>query len=300
MHLHALVIISALAGVLPTNALADFVLVGGGIRPAGPVSPYYLDDDRNIYVVQGTSVQYSFPLVYGAFGDERVLAVSKTVNTRPEFTPGPGEGGQYTLTGTPTGVTEPYPLPAGLGSEVSYDGTSDGSQNFYVEHFGSGSGFGLTFSVYATDLTWQNPQFLFSLPPPVVDKYEGIAYDRNNSSLWISGADTIWDYSLNGNLLSSFPSPLYTPTSPLSIAANAALGYDPSDHTLWISYNGTNLLEQYSTTGELLQYGTPTGLPNAGFGAYESGDFSNVPEPSSVVLLATAAVALLRLRPFKT
>jgi len=82
----------------------------------GPTSPYYLDDVYNptIYVVQRASVIYSFPWAYDTnAGGEEVLAVSNTVNTRP-FQAGTSDyGGQYTLNGTPTGVKETYPLPAG-------------------------------------------------------------------------------------------------------------------------------------------------------------------------------------------
>jgi hypothetical protein len=277
------------ANITATNALADLF--------SGPTSPYYLDSGRAVYVIQGTTVVNSFPLVYGNVGDEAVMAVSNTVNTRPAFT-GPGSGGQYTLAGTPTGVTEPYPIPPQVQSEVSYDGTSSGQQNFYVEHFGV-SGPNTTYNVYVTDLTWQHPYELFSLQEPTGgDKYQGIAYDPRNNSLWISEASMILDYSLDGNLLFSFGSPLFNPSPQIGPEINTALGYDNADNTLWITYNGSNLLEQYSTTGALLQYGTPTGLPN---GDYASGDFSSpvpppwppaVPEPASIVLLATVAGAL--------
>jgi len=185
--------------------------------------------------------------------------------------------------------------------EVSYDGTSNGNQNFYVQHFGNTGG-STTDYVLVTDLQWQNPEVVFGQEEPgnrAFGIYEGIAYDGNRNSVWISSAQAIYEYALTpdggGQLVRSFPAPLFIPplSLPMGPFANSALGYDPLDDTLWISYNSSNLLEQYSTTGVLLQYGTPTGLPDI---RYESGDFANVPEPTSFVLLLAATVALFWLR----
>ena len=139
-------------------------------------------------------------------------------------------------------------------------------------------------------MTWQNPTELFSVTAPgYSEEYLGIAYDPKNNSLWVSGWDpltTINDYSLTGALLSSFST---------GHDRNAALGYDPADNTLWLTNDASNLLEQYSTTGTLLQRGTPTGLPSSN--SYFSGDFSitapsAVPEPASILLLATIVAGI--------
>jgi hypothetical protein len=98
----------------------------------------------------------------------------------------------------------------------------------------------------------------------------GIAYDPTNNSLWISSRSSwIADYSLDGVLLAAFDSD----PSRNGYWANVALGLDPADHTLWIANEGTNVLRQYSldgvTFGQLLQMGTPDGLPGVG----DSGEF---------------------------
>jgi len=73
---------------------------------------------------------------------------------------------------------------------------------------------------------------------------------------------------------------------------NAALAFDPADHALWLNTAQSNLLRQYSldgaTFGDLLQAGTPNGLPRRFF---ESGEFKEVvPEPSTLLLLATVLI----------
>jgi hypothetical protein len=109
----------------------------------------------------------------------------------------------------------------------------------------------------------------------------GIAFDPLNASLWVSakGSPVIQDYSLDGTLLAAFD-------TGLTSGYLAALGYDAADDTLWLSTGGTNLLRQYSvhgtTFGQLLQEGTPSGLPRE---FYDSGDFQVTPEPATFVLL---------------
>jgi hypothetical protein len=143
-------------------------------------------------------------------------------------------------------------------------------------------------------LKWQDPRILFSLGGPETgDHWLGIAYDPLNNSLWISGFPPtspvdyeLADYSLSGTLLSSFTT---------GLGLMAALGFDPADGTLWFSYNESNMLYQYSTSGTLLQTGTPSGLPS-GFNSFLAGDFAEgpqeAPEPSSLALLGVACAAL--------
>lgn len=290
MRFEQLLLTIGFTGLLASSAIASTF--------TGPTSPYYLDNyyTKTIYVVQGTSVVNSFPWAYGADanGDpynEGNLAVSSTVNTRPGSSPSGGQGGQYTLNGTPTGLTESHPTPAGVEDETSLDGTSDGLYNYYVQYFGQDSHGNHIENVYQTSLTWQNPTELFSVQtaPGSAYQYLGIAYDPTNQSLWISGnsSGAIKDYSLSGTLLHSFSS---------GHNQNAALGYDQADNTLWISDGQTNLLEQYSTTGTLLQSGTPTGLP---YDWYLAGDFSSgtgVPEPTYIPLLVTMVGAIVLTR----
>jgi hypothetical protein len=62
-------------------------------------------------------------------------------------------GGQYTLSGTPTGAANSYPLPAGIVRERSFDGTGDGAYNYYVQSSGVDSTTSsYTENVYRTNL----------------------------------------------------------------------------------------------------------------------------------------------------
>ena len=275
----------------------------------GPVGKYYLDNLSNstIYVVQGTSVVESFPMAYSSAYGEGVLAVSETIRTRARYILW-GEdlaAGEYTLSGNPTG--HGYSTPRVPYSAFSvYDGTSDGTYNYFVDHNGGmadepGSG-----GVYRTDYYWQDPELLF-YPRFLCPDYQfgcqavtGISYDPTNNSLWISSMNPwIADYSLSRVLLAAFDTRMwdYRIYPPGFAGYNAALALDPADHTLWLTTGGSNLLRQYSldraTFGDLLQMGTPSGLPG---GFYESGEFRDAaPEPATFVLLLPV-IALIGFR----
>ena len=270
----------------------------------GPTSPYYLSDvfdpsndgpaslANSIYIVRGTSVITNFRWSYGTYCNnscEGTLAVTTVVSTNRV---GSGEdgccfalAGQYagnsTLLNSSTGTswTGTPPLPGEV-ANVFYDGTSDGTHNYTVEVASyTGTGFG-PINVIATDLNWQNPVSLFTIPGATINSYSGVTYDPTNNSLWISGYDTdvIADYSLTGTLLSSFTT---------GLDQMNALAFDPADGTLWFIYAQSNLLYQYSTAGELLQSGTPRWLPQC---CLLSGEFAEagpaVPLPAALPLFA--------------
>ncbi len=149
-------------------SLVASVSIAGAASAAsftGPISPYYLDNssDRTIYVVQGTSIINSFPWSYACGSEfcESNLAISNGhVNTNWFGTWAgsgiPGQAGQYTLGGTPTGVSWTNTLPPGTSTiyELLVDGTSDGIRNYTVE---AARIPGPT-RVIATNLHWQNPR----------------------------------------------------------------------------------------------------------------------------------------------
>ena len=269
-------------------AVSGTVLASAGAAAAaftGPTSSYYLDQyassgPSTIYVVQRGSVVTSFATAgSSATYGEGSLAVTNVITT-DGFGSGLGLGtaGQYTLTGTPTGITHTAQGTPGYSGENTYDGTSDGQHNYTVQ-YSSNVGGGV---VIQTDPNWQNPVALFTAPGGSGSNL-GIAYDPSNDSLWIAkwSGTTISDYSLSGTLLSSFDT---------GRGSMAALGYDAADSTLWFSSGQGNTLEQWSTSGTLLQQGTPVGLPS---GSFLAGDFATaIPEPASMAMLGAGLVYL--------
>lgn len=118
-----------------------------------------------------------------------------------------------------------------------------------------------------------------------------MTYDPINNSLWISSFihyTVITDYSLTGTILSSF-----TTGDPAEPLPADALAFNPADGTPWFSDAESNLLYQYSTSGTLLQSGTPSGLPGYDLAAGEFAEAtSGVPEPATLLLLVSGLLGL--------
>jgi hypothetical protein len=269
---------SILLGLL---ALCAFGLGNSTARAAGPTSELFLTTgEHSITGIQGTNVLFNVAQSPATM-DQSALAVNGTIRTIAQNTG--SLGSEYTLTGTPTGNT--YPFPAVLGSDTVFDGTTDGSFN-YAWDVDSGV-------AYKFNLDWSGGTALFTLGTANGDR-AGITYDASNNSLWIAGtvgpvANLISDYSMNGTLLSSFT---------ISDSNGGLLALDPLDGTLWLSNRGGSslTLEQYtrSTAGSFgalespLDTETYAGLRADTFG----GEFQATPEPATWAAGAALTLAL--------
>lgn len=251
---------------------AALALAAAATAHAGPLSKMYLTytgiaSYAGIGMVQGNSVS-SFASGYSG-GVEIPIAVDGDVRTTGYF-PSLGPGGQYSLSGTPTGVSYANP-----GFEA-YDGTTDGSYNYVVD-FRNGN-------VIRTGRDFQNPVTLFN----VGGDHLGITYDPSNNSLWISGwgISDVTNYSMSGAVLSSFNT---------GLSFVGALALDHADNSLWLVDSGnTNELRQYSKSGSVLGSG-----PNVGYtlgGEFDLAGARSVPEPSTWLMLSGSLLLLARRR----
>jgi DNA-binding beta-propeller fold protein YncE len=221
----------------------------------------------HIVVIQGNSVT-QFPQAYNP-GHEFPIAVFgdiRTTGNRPNV----GQGGQYTLSGTPTTVT--YTLPSGM--EAAADSTSDGNYNYLVDFY--------NLNVILTNRDFTNAVKLFSVSP--MPQPSGITYDPVDRSLWISGIGfpELLEYSMNGTLLKTIDT---------GDTENSALAFDPSDGTLWVVNDHTGYLEQFSTSGQALGLGPYVGTS---FGAEFNLAFrlTPTPEPGTLAIFGTGILAV--------
>lgn len=252
--------------------VAAISVAAASAAQAGPLSTLYLTYTgaagyTGIAMVQGNSIS-SFALAYEANGIYEIpIAVDGDVRTTAYYSG--GLGGQYTLSGTPTGTTYTNP-----GFEA-YDGTTDGTYNYVVDY--------RTGDVIRTDRDYQNPVVLFN----VGAGHLGITYDPDNNSLWISGwgaDDAITNYSMSGTVLSAFSTGfLYT----------GALALDHADNTLWLVDDSNSFaLQQFSKAGALLSSGPAVNYTLGG--EFDLDSASVVPEPSGLLLMAGALLLLAR------
>jgi hypothetical protein len=248
-------------------------LLGSGTA-AAQTSAYYLSagDQRTNVVVQGGTLLNFWTQANGACCGEYAIAVSGDVRTLANGNTQNELGSQYTLGGTYTGTTYPYPVADAL----FYDGATDGTHNYTV-NYGNGD-------VWQMDRDWANPTLLFSTG---LTSELGITWDASNNTLWTLnyGGGTVSNWTLGGSLLSSFNSGLFS-------AGSLALDY--ADQSLWMtSQFSFGTLYQFSKTGTALGVSDATLQYNYLGGEFDlAGNTTAVPEPASIVLLASGLLGL--------
>ena len=176
---------------------------------------------------------------------ETAIAVMGTVRIMNGFASPTSRGSEYDLAGNV--------INAGIYGQNTfqslYDGTTDGTYNYAIDHNGNGLN-----QVFRFDLNWQNSTQLFTTN----QRSSGIAFDPISNTFWTTGGSgapggTIQQYSKTGSFISQF--------SPLS-GNRYGLAFDSETGTLWTGndFDGNSKLQQYSTTGVLLQNVAISGL----------------------------------------
>ena len=246
-------------------AVAVLLVIASAARAVGPSSPYYLTngDSQILQVGESGAVVNSWSTALDLYP----LAVTNTVKLYDRGAGFFGNGLEYTLSGTPTGVT--FPWQNGPTGQL-LDGATDAvAHNYASEFFGSNG-------IWQYNLNWQNPTLLFTTSTAPV----GVTYDRADGNLWISlDGGNIEQVTNTGQVLSQF-----FPGS----GRWGALAWEPSTDTLWAHDNGTSLLRQWTTSGVLLQTVSVPALSGNIWG----GEFSIVPEPSTFALAALGLLTL--------
>jgi hypothetical protein len=243
---------------------------------AASATPYYLFDGDSAHAVEinNGAVVASF----NTFGSGYPPAITNTIWLGGRDNTG---ARQYTLNGVATGATS-----AG-GPVISQilDGTTNGVNNYGVTCCSSAV-------VTIANADWSNQRVLFSLANAGTGG-SGIAYDTNTHQLYVSllRAGTIQDYSLNGQLLNTFS---------VGVSDLAGLAYDQSTDTLWGWDRGSSALDQFSTSGALLQHEV-INVSSFGIGNPFGGEMAisaAVPEPSTwaMMILGFAGIGFMAYR----
>src|SRR5262245_37534461 len=96
------------------------------------------------------------------------------------------------------------------------DGAVNGLFNYTLDAF-----FDKDTTVYRTNFDWTNPTPLFSIRGG--NDYVGITFDTFAGNLWISDMNRIYQYGLDGDLLSQFT----------HAGGRGSLAYDTETDSLW-------------------------------------------------------------------
>lgn len=160
-----------------------------------------------------------------------------------------------------------------------YDGTTDGSYNYAIDH--NGHGFN---KMFRFDSDWGNGIELFTL----TSRGSGVSYDSSTNTLWTTedgsaGAlRTLRQYSLAGSLLSEFNTDVHS----------YGLAFDVTDSSLWVTGFGSNTFKQYSSAGAFLATSTFSGTSSSHAFGMEFDNSVDVPEPSTLAIFALGMIGL--------
>ncbi len=247
-------------------ALASIALPCLAAANIGPTGRLYFTVSSAPFlgITQGTSEQLNLSV----FSGEGPIAVFNGIQTTGSSNL--GFGASYDLAETFTGGLNQSFVPG-----TSTDGTTDGVHNYLVNESGD---------VFSTNSTFQLPTLLFLTNQTT----RGIAYDPSNKSLWMNVNGAMVDYSLTGDILSSFA---------LSGLDGSAIAYDQEDLTLWVATARATSTEmqQYTRDGQLLQdyfLNSPVAISGMEFN-------EAVPEPASLPILGVGVLALFGRRRYK-
>jgi len=160
-----------------------------------------------------------------------------------------------------------------------YDGTTDGSYNYAIDHNGHGYN-----KMFRFDSDWGNGVELFTL----TSRGSGVSYDSNTNTLWTTENGnagvlrTLRQYSLAGSLLSEFNTGVHS----------YGLAYDVTDSSLWVTGWNSNILSKFSSTGTLLSTTTFGGTSSSYAFGMEFDNSVDVPEPSTLAIFALGMIGL--------
>jgi hypothetical protein len=176
---------------------------------------------------------------------------------------------EYDLAGVATGNTVPY-------TDIdAVDGAASATTSYQLGNAFTGSA-----TVYGGGLDFSGSTSLFSVSG---SDLVGITYDVVSGNLWISDQGNIYQYTTGGALVSQFA----------HASGRGCLAYEASSDTLWYVRNASNVIDQYSKAGALLQSLTVAGLASNNWGA----EFATAaaPQLEAIPTVSAAGAALLAL-----
>ncbi len=251
----------AFTGLAPRTYVVGEVIPAGweqtspDIGPTvGPRSDLYITSGDTVAVLRGDTVLRTWNTVHSG---EYPIAVGRASSTAPDIVSlgnavAGAFGNTYNANGTPGA---PKMMNSFGGYTSFYDAAGAGFSYALDQNTGD-------VKRYSNDFQGTDAFAIFSLGGDEVIE-SGIAVDLGRGSLWISdrvGGTNVTEYSLNGEVLSSFST---------GHEENTNLAFDPADETLWLQnhtdISGPLVFEQYSRSGELLQTVTYASLAGMDF-----------------------------------